>query len=135
MDSRFDGVYRVKRIVREWYFLSIVSQSVFEILRNTYHKVALNKFKQMRESFSFSVMCGSLHLVLVKVEPCDVGTGELDNLSGWTTHTTTDVEYLHALLDTDTRSEVVFVSSYSAVEGLAVGKAAEVEALTPSILV
>ena len=64
-----------------------------------------------------------------------MSSGELDNLSSRAANTTPNVEDLHAGLDTDVMSEVVFVSSDGAIECLAVGKAAEMKTLRPSVLV
>lgn len=74
-------------------------------------------------------------MVFIEIQPGDVGASELDNLSGRTANTTANIENLHVWLDVDAVCEVVFVAGYGAVEGLAVGKPAEVKALTPPVLV
>jgi hypothetical protein len=64
------------------------------------------------------------------MSPC-----ELDNLSSRSANTASNVKDLHTRFDTNIMSKVVFMTSDSTIEGLAIGKAAEVKALRPSVLV
>jgi hypothetical protein len=89
----------------------------------------------MREPFLVRIVGRTSNLVLVDIQSSDVSTRELDNLSSWTTHAASDVEDFHTRLDSDVVGEVMFVSCNGSMECLAVGKAAEVEALAPSVLV
>ena len=80
-------------------------------------------------------MGSAVDLVVVVVQTSDVGTGELGNLTGRATNTASNVENLHSLLDTHGVGEVVLMASNGLVEGLTVGETAEVEGLTPTVLV
>lgn len=80
-------------------------------------------------------MCGSVDLVVIVVETSYVGARELGNLSGRSTNTAAYVKDLHSLLDPDAMGKVVFVTGDGLTEGLAMGEAAEVERLAPSVLV
>lgn len=64
-----------------------------------------------------------------------MSASELGNLPSWSTNTTANIKNLHALLDTNAVRKVVLMASDSLVEWLAVCEAAEVEGLSPSVLV
>jgi hypothetical protein len=78
---------------------------------------------------------GSLNLVVVVVQASNMSTGELGDLTGGTTHTATDIKNLHSLLDTNLVGKVVLMAGNGLVEGLTLGKSAEVEGLAPSVFV
>lgn len=80
-------------------------------------------------------MGSTLNLVVVVVKTSDVGASELGDLASGTTNTATDVENLHALLNSDLVSKVVLMAGNGLVKGLALGESAEVERLAPAILV
>lgn len=64
-----------------------------------------------------------------------MSAGKLGYLAGRTADTAAHVKDLHTLLDADTVGEVVLMAGNGLVEGLAVGEAAEVEGLAPTVLV
>jgi hypothetical protein len=64
-----------------------------------------------------------------------VGTGELGDLAGRTADTAADIEDLHSLLDANAVGKIVLVTGDGLMERLAMGKAAEMERLSPSVLV
>jgi hypothetical protein len=77
----------------------------------------------------------SLNLVVIVVETGNVYTRELDNLSSRATNTTTNVQDLHVILEVHDVGEVVLVTGDSLFERFAICETAEVEGLTPTILV
>lgn len=89
----------------------------------------------MRQALLVCIDSSPLDLVLGDIQTRHVGARELDNLAGRTTDTAANIKDLHSRLDTHAVGQVVLVASYGAVESLTVGEAAEVEALTPSVLV
>jgi hypothetical protein len=106
-----------------------------KISGRAYHEVTLDEIELVGETLLCSVVGGSLDLVVVVVETSDVCARELDNLSGRATNTTTDIEDLHVVLEVHDVGEVVLVTGNGLFEGLAVGETAEVERLTPTVLV
>jgi hypothetical protein len=108
---------------------------IAEILRRAYHEVTLDKVELVRKTLLCSVVGGSLDLVVVVVETSDVCARELDNLSGRATNTTTNIKDLHVVLEVHDVGEVVLVAGNGLFERLAVGETAEVERLTPAVLV
>ena len=99
------------------------------------HEVALDEGHLVGETLLLGVVGGAVDLVVVVVETGDVGTGELDDLTGRSADTAADVQNLHALGDTSLHGEVVLVAGDGLVEGLAVGEATEVEGGAPAVLV
>lgn len=79
------------------------------------------------QTLLLSVVGSTLNLVVVVVETCDVGTGELGNLARWPADAASDIENLHVFLDTDLVGKVVLMSGNGLVEALANRVAAEVE--------
>jgi len=100
-----------------------------------HHEVTLDKVELMSQALLLSIMCGSVDLVVIVVKTSDVGAGELGNLAGRSTDTAANIKDLHSLLDSNAMSKIVFVASDSLTERLAMGEAAEVERLAPSVLV
>ena len=100
-----------------------------------YHKVALNIFQLMLQSLLLRIPRRALNLVIIVVQTRNMRTGELGNFSRRPTNTAADIEDLVAVLDADFGGEVVLVAGNGLVEGLAVGKAAEVEGLAPAVFV
>lgn len=103
--------------------------------RATCHEVALDIVELLRKTLLSGVLCGALDLVVVVVQTGNVAASELGDLTSRPTDTTANIQDLHALLNADAVREVVLVAGNSLVEGLALGEAAEVERLAPSILV
>jgi hypothetical protein len=101
----------------------------------TDHEIALDKLKLVRQTLLVGVVGGAVDLVVVVVQTGNVAASELGNLAGRAADTTANVKDLHALLDANAVSKVVLMASNSLVETLAVGESAEVERLTPSVLV
>ena len=62
-------------------------------------------------------------------------SGELRDFSGGSTNTAANIEDFVAVFDANLCGEVVFVAGDGLVERLAVCEAAEVEGLTPAVLV
>lgn len=81
------------------------------------------------------VVGGTINLVVIVVQAGDVGTGELGDLAGRTADTAADIEDLHSLLDANAVGKIVLVTGDGLLERLAMGKAAEMERLSPSVLV
>jgi hypothetical protein len=100
-----------------------------------YHEITLDELQLVSQTFPLSVSGCALNLVVIVVQSSDVRTSELGNLTGWTSNTATNIENLHVLTDTNAMSEVMLVSGDSLVERLTVGETAEVERLSPTILV
>lgn len=119
VDGSLNGVDSVEAVVGELHL----------------HEVTLDEGHLVGQTLLLSVGGGTVNLVVVVVQTGNVGTGELDHLTGGTTDTATNVENLHALLDTGLHGEVVLVAGDGLVERLTVGEAAEVEGSTPSVLV
>lgn len=105
------------------------------MLQETHHEVTLDKVELVRKTLLCSVVGSSLNLVVVVVETSNVCARELDNFSSRTTNTTTNIQDLHVLLEVHDVSEVVLVTGDSLSERLAVCETAEVEGLTPTVLV
>lgn len=99
------------------------------------HEITLDEGQLVGEVLLLCVAGCTLNLVIVVVQAGNVSTGELGDLSSWSTNTAANIQNLHALLDTDVVSEVVLVASNGLVEWLAECEAAEVERLAPSVLV
>lgn len=89
----------------------------------------------MGESLLLGVVCGTINLVVIVVETSDVCTRKLCNLSGGTSNTASNVQDSVAVLDPNLCGEVVLVTGNSLVETLTIGITAEVEGLSPAILV
>jgi hypothetical protein len=100
-----------------------------------YHKVTLNIFQLMLQSLLLRIPRRALNLVIIVVQTRNMRTRELGNFSRRPTNTAADIEDLVAVLDADFGGEVVLVAGDGLVEGLAVGKAAEVEGLAPAVFV
>ncbi|KAI6775056.1 hypothetical protein HG530_001814 [Fusarium avenaceum] len=98
-------------------------------------KVTLDKVELVRQALLEGVVGGSLNLIVVVVETGDMGACELGDLASGTTNTTTNVEDLHALLDTNLVGKVVLMTGNGLVKGLALRESAEVEGLTPTVFV
>jgi hypothetical protein len=101
----------------------------------TYHEISLHELELTRKAFPYCIAGGASNLVVVVVEAGNVGVGELGNLSGRPADTAANVEDLHAWLDADLSGQEVLVASNGLVEGLTRRIAAEVEALSPAVLV
>jgi hypothetical protein len=99
------------------------------------HEVTLGELELVRETLLLGVMCGTLDLIVVVVQANDVDARELDNLTRGSSDTASDVEHTHVVLKTHLVCKVVLVASNGLVEGLAIGIAAEVEALAPTVLI
>lgn len=80
-------------------------------------------------------MGSTLDLVIVVVQANDIGAGEFDHFSCWTTNTASDVQNSLALLHVHDVGEVVLVTGNCLFEWLAVCESAEVEGLAPAVLV
>lgn len=89
----------------------------------------------MRKALFGSISCCALNLIVVVVEASNVGATEFADLTGWATNTTAYVENLHVVAYAHGVRKVMFMARNSLVESLAVCEAAEVERLSPSILV
>jgi hypothetical protein len=87
------------------------------------------------KAFLLRIACCALNLVVVVVQSNDVGARELDDLSCWSSHTTADIQHSHTVPETHDMCKVVLVASNGLSEGLAIGKATEMKALSPTILV
>lgn len=100
-----------------------------------YHEITLGEAQLVRQPFLRRIPCGSLDLVVVVVQPDDVRISELDNLPCRSSNAAPHVEHSHSRLDVHDVCEVVFVTRNCLPERLAVRKPAEVERLSPAILV
>lgn len=89
----------------------------------------------MGETLLLGVVCGTINLVVIVVETSDVCARELCNLSGGTSNTASNVQDSVTVLDPNLCGEVVLVTGNGLVETLTVGITAEVEGLSPAILV
>jgi hypothetical protein len=76
----------------------------------TNHKVALYEFQLFRESFFRRVASRTLDLIVIVVQPCNMGSCKLGNLSSRSTNTTADIKNSHAFLDVDTMCEIMLMS-------------------------
>lgn len=104
--------------------------------KTTHHKVPLHKLKTVTQPLPNGIVICPSNLILVEVQPRNVRSpSELHDLASRSTNTAPHVEDLHPRTDGHGVGNVVFMSSDGAVECLAVGEAAEVEALAPSVLV
>ena len=101
----------------------------------TYHEISLDEVELVSKPLVLGVSGSALNLVIVVVQSGDVCASELGDLSGWSTNTASDIKNLHVLLDTDLVGEVVLVAGNGLVERLVGGEAAEVEGLSPAVLV
>ena len=80
-------------------------------------------------------MYSALDLVIIVVQANNVYACKLDNLTSGSSNTTSDVQYTHIILKAHLVCEIVLMASNGLVERLAIGIAAEVKALAPTILV
>lgn len=80
-------------------------------------------------------MGSTVNLVVVVVQTSDMSAGELGNLAGRASNTTTNVKDFHSLFYTNAVGEVVLVTGNGLVEGLAEGEATEMERLAPAVFV
>jgi hypothetical protein len=119
VDGGLDGVDGVEGVVREVHL----------------HEVALGEGDLLVKTLLLGVHGSALNLVVVVVEAHDVAAGELCDLSCGSADTAADVQHSRALLDAHLQGQVVLVSCGGLLEGLALAVAAEVEALSPTILV
>lgn len=119
VDGSLDGVNGIEGVVGELHL----------------HEVTLDKGHLLGEALLGGVVGSTVNLVVVVVETGDVGTRELDHLTGGATNTTANVQNLHALLETGLHGEIVLVTGDGLVEGLTVGETAEVEGGAPAVLV
>lgn len=104
-------------------------------MTNAYHEISLDELQLVGQTLLESIVSGTVDLVVVVVETSNVSTSELGDLAGRAADTTTNIEHLHVLLDAHAVSQVVLMSGNGLVKRLAIGKAAEVERLSPAILV
>jgi len=81
------------------------------------------------------IPCSTLNLVVIVVQAGDVCACELCDFPGWPSNATANIENIVSIFDTNLRGEVVFVTRNGLVERFTVGETAEVEGLTPAILV
>ena len=77
----------------------------------------------------------TLDLVVVVVQTGDMSTSKLCDFASRSSDTTADIEDFVAILNTDLRSEVMFMSCNGLVEALAICETAEMERLSPTVLV
>lgn len=89
----------------------------------------------MRKTFLLSIARRTLDLVVVVIEPNDIGAREFDNLSSGSSNTAPNIQDTHALLEIHHVCQVVFMAGNCLVERFAICKAAEVETLAPAIFV
>ena len=89
----------------------------------------------MRQAFLLGISSCTFNLVIVVVQADDVDIGELDNLSCRASNTAAHVEHSHVVIQAHLVCEVVLMAGNGLAEALAIGKATEVETLTPAILV
>lgn len=80
-------------------------------------------------------MGGTLNLVVVVVQADNLGARKLLNLTRWAADTASYVQDSVSVLDPNLCGEVVLVAGNGLVEGFTVCVAAEVEGLSPSVLV
>jgi hypothetical protein len=136
VDSCFDGVDGVERVIGKGDFLFVeLTTKSGQQWEQTYHEITLDKLEFIRKSFLFSIDSGALDLIFIKIQSGNMCPCKLDNLSSRSANTASNVKDLHTRLDTNVVSKIVFVTSDSTIEGLAIGKAAEVKTLRPSVLV
>jgi hypothetical protein len=104
-------------------------------MMRTDHEITLHEFQLMRQTLLLRISRRALDLVVVVIQSGDVRSGELGDFSGGSTNTAANVEDFVAVFNADFGGEVMFVAGDSLVEGLAVCESAEVEGLTPAVLV
>lgn len=119
VDSSLNGVDGIEAVVGEVHL----------------HEVTLYKVQLVRQALLLRIVGSTLNLVVIVVQSSNVAAGELGDLTSRATHTTTDIQHFHALLNADLVGKIVLVTGDRLVERLAVGVTAEVERLTPTILV
>ena len=119
VDSGFNGVHGVEGVLGEVHL----------------HEITLHERVLVGNAGLLGVVGGTLDLVVVVVEANDVDTGEAGHLAGGTADTAADIKDLHVLLEAHLVGEVVLVAGNCLVEVLALVEAAEMEGLTPAVLV
>lgn len=141
VDGSLDGVDSVESVLLEGHLLHFqlaICPAVWGLVRKrceTYHEVALDESQLVGQTLLLSVVSGSVNLVVVVVQTSDVGASKLGDFTSRATNTAANIEDLHSLLDAHAVGKVVLVAGNGLVERLAVGEAAEVEGLAPTIFV
>lgn len=101
----------------------------------TYHEIALDVAELLRQALLDRVVVCAVNLVVVVVEADDGGASELCNLASGAANAAANIEHPHARLEVHHHGKVVLVPGKRLSEGLAIGKAAEVEGVGPALLV
>ena len=83
----------------------------------------------------FGVVGSTLNLVPIVIESNDLAASKSSHLTGRASHSTPDIEDLHALLQLKLEGHVMFMASKRLEKPLVDRKAAEVKRLGPSLLV
>lgn len=78
---------------------------------------------------------GSVNLVLIDVDACDMAASKGRNLSGWAANTAAHVKNFHVTFDSDLSCDEVFVSGNGLLEWLAGCETTKVKGPAPSIFV
>lgn len=80
----------------------------------------------MGQTSPLGVLCGSVYLVVVVVQSCDIGIGKSGNLSGRPANTTSNVKDFHPCFETHHMGQVVLVAGNCLMEWLAIIEATEI---------
>lgn len=111
------------------YFEKIVGNLLVEsLIRERHlHEISLDECLLGRKLCLLSIMCSPINLVIVVVETSNMAPSESCDFSGRSSNTTSDIQNLVSILDTNLCSEVVFVASNGSVETFTVCESAEME--------
>jgi hypothetical protein len=135
VNSGFDGVDGIERVVRERHLLPSISEEYLGCGERTYHEVTLDVLELVRQTLLLGVGSGTLNLVVVVVQSNNVNTSELDDLTGGSTDTAANIQDAHVVLEVHFVGKVVLVAGNGLVERLAICVAGKVERLSPAVLV
>mmetsp|Transcript_29773 Transcript_29773/g.65184 ORF Transcript_29773/g.65184 Transcript_29773/m.65184 type:complete len:279 (-) Transcript_29773:260-1096(-) len=98
-------------------------------------EVALGASADVVETHGGIVLVTNVHLVLVNGDTSDIGTTEDSNVSHGSTHSTSDIQHLHARLKAETRGKVVLSTLDGLHEGFVLVARSKVKGLAPTIFV
>ena len=81
------------------------------------------------------IVGGSVDLIIVVVETCGMAPSEPHNLSSRASNTTSNIQNSVSILDAHLCGKVVFVAGNGSMEAFTISETAEMEGLSPTILV
>mmetsp|Transcript_83623 Transcript_83623/g.125409 ORF Transcript_83623/g.125409 Transcript_83623/m.125409 type:complete len:202 (-) Transcript_83623:140-745(-) len=98
-------------------------------------EITLNRLAQVSQTHVSTVLVTNVDLVLVDGDTSDSGSAEDSDVAHRSTHTATNIQAAHALLEAKARGKEVLGTLDGLVEGLVLVARTEMERLSPSILV